>query len=316
MQGPADLINILPVIFGFVPQESLCVLVSSGSPGRVEFSMRLDLDDDYGPAATADLACSHVAAGPVNEAIIVAISDSPDKAREYAIACEQAAVTLVDTMTMWATDTTYWMSDSPEIARTYRRSLDHLAVVEAIAGGVQIAPSRDDVKQRIAPVDGSQRRQADLTSINIHADIDGLLAERPSSPIESIAAEDLADIMSAAEHDCVVSDSDVLRLAAWLTYLPDRDLFLRPINRRNAVQWLELWHRVARIASGSARPHALGVAAYCAHRAGDGAQALIAAEAAIEEDPDNGLAHSILTLIECGIGPREVEQKLLQEFGG
>ena len=109
----------------------------------------------------------------------------------------------------------------------------------------------------------------------------------------------MATISDSAE----LQDDALILVAIWLRNLLVRDHFWFAIDQRNARDGLSQWAHVASRLPGVWRAAPLSLASFCACQAGDGVRALLAAEAALEAQPDYALAALMLRVVEEGLPP-------------
>ena len=82
-----------------------------------------------------------------------------------------------------------------------------------------------------------------------------------------------------------------------------RDAVLGLINRDNAHDMLRVFTLLAQNAVPPCEVGVLDLAGFAAWLTGDGAQAVIAAERALEVDPTDSMAQTLLETLERGISP-------------
>lgn len=305
---PSDLVNVLPAAFGFVPQESLCVIATSGPRHRMGFRMRLDLDERVPPEEVVRIVCHHLTRQRAEGAMIIAVSARPEVAERYVWAVERGLGTVKPVVSVWATDERYWTTFDgcdPD-GYPYERTLQHLAVVQAVAEGQEILGSRDELRTRIAPIAGERRRWFESAADEHNTQISALLMRSAPGEVVGLARHDVGGLLDRAEEGEVLTDGEVLRVSTWTALIPVRDDFIGRIDVANAPASRALWERASRITVPALRPAALCLAGLAAHRCGEGAAAVVAAEAAVRETPDYSLGVLLLQILEAGISPDEL----------
>ena len=308
-----DVINALPTMFGFPPQDSLVGLGLDGK--RIRFGMRLDLADVDDVDAAAGFVVRHLqnqAAGSgVDGAITVAVGQPLDLGRQLVLAvesrlfagwCDDVPLTVGPVAGGWATDDRYWVSmegGDPD-GYAYRRSLVHPIALQGIVEGQEIVGSRAEFAVRFEPIGGVRRRWLDATATEIGA------------RREATNDAELAAAVLPAVHDLYatrpVSDGRVLDLAHAMTRIPVRDSAWMLITPANARDMVRVWIHVARCAPTDWAPPALSLAAFAAWLTGDGACAVTAAQRALTIDAGYSLARLMLQLATSGIAPDAWDQ--------
>lgn len=306
---PSDLINVLPAAFGFVPQESLCAIATTGPRHRMGFRMRLDLDERLPVDEVARTVHHHLTRQKAQGAMIVAVSQRPEVAERYVRAVEDGLGEITPVVSVWGTDDRYWTTspDADPDGHPYERSLHHVAVVQAVAEGQEILGSRDELRARIAPEEGERRRWLEIAADEQAEQVGAILVNAPDHDLSvDVARRDVGRLLDRVRAGDSLTDGQVLRLAVWTISIGVRDDFIAQVDRESADHMRALWQRAARIVPWSLRAPVLCLAGFAAHRCGDGAQALICAETAVREDPRYSLATLLLQILEAGISPDEV----------
>jgi hypothetical protein len=301
-----ELINALPALFGFPPENSLVTLGMEGP--RIAFGMRLDLAD-VGDAVdrTADLAVRHLERQEAEGAIILAIGEPLDLGRRLVLAVEARLIRVRPMAGGWATDDRYWVSMAGGSPRgyAYRRSLDHPAAVQAVWEGQEIASSRAAVEATMAPLDGTRLDEVEAMADRVLEDL-----ARESEPdantrgrVEAQLADDVVPVLDELREGKAVSDARLLRMAFLVTRIEVRDAAWGLITPDNAREFVRVWLHVARHVPHAWAPSAYSLAAFASWMCGDGAKSVMAAEQALRLDPDYSMAALILELATSGLSP-------------
>jgi hypothetical protein len=298
-----ELINALPVLYGFPPQNSLVALGLTGS--RITFGMRLDLPVPSAIDELADLAVRHLEHQQIEGAIILAIGEPLDVGQRAVSAVEARLVRVRPIAGGWANDERYWVSmdgGDPD-GYPYRRTLDHPATAQAVWAGQEVSVSREAVAVRVLPEGGQRRhwveRSADAVTERLAADV----AQVPHGDVGAWAEEEFLPVIHDLLAGRPVDDGTVLRLGFALTAVEIRDLIWGLITVENARDMVRVWLHVSRLIPVSWTPAALCLAAFAAWRSGDGALTVIATERALEVEPDYPMAGLMLALATSGISP-------------
>ena len=300
-----DLINTLPALFGFMPEDSIVAISTYGSRQRLGFRLRMDMPatEDFGLAA--EQIVTHLARQQAEGAIIIAVTDQADKAAQLVPQVERRLGTIEPVVAAWADGKRYWSTfeDSDPAGHPYETSTHHVAVVQAIAAGQEILPSRAALAAKLDPVSGSRRRWLNLGVEIVAKEVAATLNTRADLSVEEVASTDLAPALEASLARRPLTDEQSLRLAVWATILPVRDALWSLITPQNSRDMVGLWSHVARCAPPPMSPPSLTLAGFASWLSGDGALALIAAERALAIDPFYPLAGLLLELLEQGVPP-------------
>jgi hypothetical protein len=299
-----ELINALPAMFGFPPDDSLVVLGTDGP--RITFGMRLDLPDAEAIDAVADLAVRHLEHQRVRGAIVLAIGELLDIGQRIVSAVEARLVGVRPVAGGWANDERYWVSMDGGDPRgyAYRRSLDHPAAAAAVWAGQEISPSRDVMAERVQPSSGERRvwteRAGAEVAARFTADVCGLTQDE----VKELAAVEFTPVVHDLLAGRAVDDGTLLRLGFGLTSIVMRDVLWALVTKENAREMVRVWLHVGRNVPVAWTPPPLCLAAFASWLTGEGALAVIAAERAMHVDPDYPMAGLMLALATSGVSPQ------------
>ena len=300
-----DLINTLPILFGFTPEDSVVAIATYGPRDRVGFRLRMDMPapEHIGPAAAQVVA--HLAHQGADGAIVIAVTDKIGVAERLVPQIERRLGTIRPVVGAWADGTRYWTTfeDSDPAGHPYETSAHHVAVVQAIAGGQEILPNRAALAAKLDPVPAPRRAWLDHGAETVAEQIVAALNDRGDLTEAGVGMADLAPALEAAVARRRLTDDQALRLAAWATIVPVRDALWELITPDNARDMVGLWSHVARCAPPSTSAPSLCLAGFASWLSGDGALALTAAERALAIDPHYPLAGLLLRLLEGGVPP-------------
>ena len=299
-----EVINALPALFGFPPENSL---VSLGLHGpRIVFGMRLDLADVGDDVdRTAGLAVRHLEQQGVGGAITLAIGEPLDLGRRLVLAVEARLVRVRPLAGGWATDRRYWVSMAGGSPRgyAYRRSLDHPAAAQAVWEGREVASSRAAVEATMAPL--GTDRLAEVTAVA--GDVVADLAPGPDVTTKREAAvyvaNDVVPVLDDLRAGRAVTDHRLLRMACLVTHTRIRDAAWMMIAPDNARDYVRVWLHVARHVPHEWAPPAYSLAAFACWMCGDGAKSVMAAQQALRLDPAYSMAGLMLDLATSGLSP-------------
>jgi hypothetical protein len=300
-----DLINTLPVLFGFTPEDSIVAISTYGPRQRMGFRMRMDMPAAKHIGIAAGQIVTHLAQQNAEGAIIVAVTDQTDVAAQLVPQVERRLGPIRPVVGAWADGERYWTTFENDDAagHPYETSGHHLAVVQAVAGGQEILPSRAALAAKLDPVSGPRRIWLNHGAETVATQIAAALNARQGRSIVEVGMNDLAPALKAAIAPRGFTDDLALRFAVWATILPVRDALWALITPDNARDMVGIWSHVARCAPPQIAPASLSLAGFASWLAGDGALALIAAERALAIHPDYTLAGLLLRLLESGVPP-------------
>ncbi|MET0952600.1 MAG: DUF4192 domain-containing protein [Aeromicrobium sp.] len=300
-----DLLNALPTLFGFRPRESLVAVATYGPRRRFGFRLRLDLPEPEHVDEVGRLVAGHLRHQGAEGAILVAVTRQQDVALDLLDAIH-AELDEIDLIVRARTDgERYWTDEPgfPDDGIEYETSDHHLAIVQAVAAGQEILPDRQALVDRFAPPTGERLRWLDHAADDI---LDELLPQLATATPETVVDAGMAVLGPIIDRSAAgesISDADLLRFAAWVSSIRVRDAVWTRITRDNAADMLRLLAHVSRSVVDPFEPAVLSLAAFAAWLTGDGAQALIAVERAIEADPEYSMAHLMLDVLQRAVPP-------------
>ena len=300
-----DLINTLPILFGFTPEDSIVAISTYGPRHRMGFRMRVDMPAAEHFGLVAGQIVTHLAHQQAEGAIIIAVTGQTDAAAQLVPQVERRLGTIQPVVGAWADGQRFWTTfdDCDPAGYPYETSGHHLAVVQAIAEGREILPSRAALVAKLDPVSGPRRRWLNQGGEIVAKQVAAAINTQPDLAVEEVAMTDLAPALEAALVRRPLTDDEALRLAMWATKVPALDALWGLITQQNARDMLGLWLHVARCSPGPMSPPSLTLAGFASWLSGDGALALIAAERALAIDPFYPLAGLLLELLEQGVPP-------------
>jgi hypothetical protein len=300
-----DLINTLPTLFGFPPEDSIVAIATSGPRHRVGFRLRMDLPAAEHVEAAADQIVAHLAHQGAEGAIVIAVTKRTDVASRLVPAIQRRLGTISPVVGAWADGSRYWTTfeDCAADGYPYETSDHHLAVVQAIASGQEILPNRAALAAKLDPVAGQRRLWLNRAVDSVIEQVAAAMAGRPAESVADVGMADLAPALAAVAARRPLTDDLSLRLAVWATAVPVRDALWALITPDTARDMVGLWSHVARCAPPWLSPPSLTLAGFASWLSGDGALALIAAERAHDIDPEYALAGLLLQMLERGVPP-------------
>lgn len=328
LSGPGDLIAALPGLMGFVPEESLVLILLGGSSGReVVATMRLDLPPVlqkphvFEPLAER-LHDMYQEESPF-DLMLVLIDAAWDGERGAPEACH-----------------TYLLGELAQYLSAGPIDFRGAFVTASVTGGARWAELPDGERSGLVPDPRASDVNAShvLQGRTIHAsraDLEAML--RPGPPAErdelfheigrcagrvlterligggDARAREFADVMRAMElvQAGELPDRRLLaRSALAIACSEIRDVLLGLAIGRCAGPAQELWALLARRLDGVLRAEAATLFAVCAYASGDGASVGVAVDAALSAAPGHGLATLLDEALEQGTHPTKIREIL------
>lgn len=303
-----DLINALPTLFGFRPQESLVAIATHGPRRRFGFHLRMDLPAAESAVAAGRMVVGHLRNNHAEGAILIAVTQRQHDALALLDAIHRELDDCDDIeliVRARADDERYWTdsSDAEADGLPYELSAHHLSIVEAVASGQEILRDREALVARFGAVSGERRKWLEHGTASIIAEIVPLVARLAPGDLARAGMSVVGPILDRALARQPVPDADLLRVAAWVSCIAVRDEVWSRITRDTAREMLTVLTTVCQRVVPPFEPAVLSLTAFAAWLVGDGAQGLIAVERALEADPCYSMALLILGVLEDGVPP-------------
>lgn len=298
---PSDLLDLLPMLFGFQPEDSLVAVATHGPKRRFGFRLRMDIPAPEYVEVAAQQAADYLMHQEPDGVILIAVSGDGLVADELM----DRVGNLLDVPVHEAVRTDgdrYWSLGGPPEGEPYVSSCSP-AVAGAVLEGMQILPDREALVQRFAAVEGDRKEAMEKATHEVLGTVLRELAESPRIDLKAVGNERLAPIFerhARAEH---LGDKELATLAIWVSSTSVRDDVWMKMRRDSADADLELWTRVAQSVVEPFEPPVLSLAAFAAWLSGDGTQALIAAERAVEIQPGYSMAGLVLQALDVCMSP-------------
>lgn len=293
LNNPNDLLDAIPPLLGFMPEESLVALIIHES-GRLVVTARIDLSDAI--SAAEDLCGTLTRHG--NRAILAAYTARPDHAApEVARFAE-----LIDVAEAIATDGRRWWSLTcdRDCCPTGGSPLPDQASVTAVtlvAQGLDTLPNRAALADRIAPPAADQ-----------HAALAAAYTAAEQHHHSSTNRDQTLIVTRFVDRYTATADAPTPHELAALTVAINADLTLRDIawahmDHSTATHHARLWAHVVRHTHPDHSAPALGLYGFACWLSGNGAGANTAAEALSERHPGYSLGHLLTEVLDRAIPP-------------
>jgi Domain of unknown function (DUF4192) len=300
-RSPEDVLAAVPLVLGFVPEESVVMLTFGAAD---PFHGRLDLPQTaHERRAAAETLAAPAAHHGVRRVLFVLYAADPLRARS----CARELVRVfarrgIDVVDVLRSDGRRWFTVPLEgplrdgDGTPYDLS-GHLFTAQAVAAGRVTRASRAELAASVAADPGAVRA--------VGAAVRELRARDPASEGHWVR-ETVARLTDEGLRP------DPARSARALMALRDpatRDAVLVGAGRRGAERQLPVWSALVRAAPPGLVSPVASVLAFLAWLAGDGALAWCALERAAEGDPPCPLAERVAGALEQALPPARWEQR-------
>ena len=311
-----DLINVVPVLLGFRPTESLVAIATNGPRRRFGFRMRLDFSPGLDPDDLATFVVTHLEAQGAEGVVVLVLTEHQAAARD-ALAAIEAGLGPIEPVVLARADVTHYWVDVPGFPAggvAYELEGHHVAVVHAIVEGQEILPDREALVRRYAAARGDQaERAAEAVSAVLPGVLDRMRSS--SGPLGPVGLGELRGVVGKVEAGVPLDDVDTARLVVWAHAVEVRTAIGALVTPDTARRWLPALAHAARAAVPPFEPAVLCLAAYAAWLTGDGAQARVAVDRALGADPRSTLALALLDVLDRGVRPPRPGDASLTDVG-
>ncbi len=355
LRGPADLVDALPYLLGFRPDDSVVMLGLRGADGR--FGVRLRAGIPAPPGAWQG-AARHLADRVVNgagpnrgpDAVVLFLCQEPRPgedgravkerlrplAQQLRIACGALDVPVVEALCVAAGRWWSYTCPSEECCPADGTGVDRegTSVMAAAAAyaGIRVSGSLREMEGRLAPVRSPaaarQIRALDEASADL---VPRMLADGDSEAVKeetvTLSGAALArmraaptgdDLRGDAHDDGLLGDDEAATIILGLQDRETRDRAAEWMEGEEAAPALRLWRALARRCVGAYAGHAaapLTLAGWVAWSMGDEAFARVALHRALDADPGYTFAHLLSQACDHGLDPEPLRRCLREERG-
>ncbi len=300
LSSPGDLVEAVPYLLGFHPQDSVVALALRGSHRRVVFTMRLDLtggaDDRLADGIAACLArakaehavlltygAPRAAAGALPHADVVHSVSRALAARRI----DLAEALHVGGDRWWSHTCADPVCCPPEGTLLVAESCSTVAATATFAGLVAL-PSRTALEQTLEPVGFLAAAGMRQALIRAGGAIAAHSVQEPG--VLSVRAESIELLTAAVDAGGSLSDDEAARLIVGLRDAAVRDICCEWSTTVRAVPARRLWTELVRRAVPPWATVPLFLTAWSAYLAGDATLAAIAVERCLRGEPTYRLA--------------------------
>lgn len=314
-RGAADLIALVPVLFGFHPRESLVAVTVHGPRQRLGLQLRIDLPGQSVVTEAADQVVSHLCSQQPDAVLLVAFAERAEEADPVvaAVRARLVAENAIVGVALRADGKRYWsyLCDDPACCPpegTPYESETNALFTEAVFNGVEVLPDRDSLAGRFAAVSGPARERMVRATARVEARLEEAAGPRPRErdPVLLRAGiDEVTPIVDAFEQDPHrgLGDDEAATLAVWASLVVVRDTLWARFTRENAALQLMVWRQVAARVVPPYEPAVLSLTAFAAWLSGKGAQAQCALDRVTEVDPSYSMAVLVQSAVTGCLSP-------------
>ena len=306
-RSPQDLLAVVPVVLGFVPQDSV-VMLTFGA--RSAFHARIDLPPPEQAGEAVEALLEPARRHRVRRVVFLLYTEDARRAERVCRALvtdfERAGVEVVEAL---RADGRRWFAllpgrhGVPEWGVPYDVSA-HPFAVQAVVDGRVTHDSRAALAASLAP---DPARVAALASTVAEGRSDGW-AEPTRGAAE--AGWVRATVSRHVAAGTVPDDAEAARLLADLPVVALRDVAWSLLVRETARDHVGFWTDLVRRCPADLAAAPTALLGFAAWLAGHGALAWCAVDACLEADPDYGLADILSQLLAHAVPPAEWEHEM------
>ena len=220
-----DLLNTLPTLFGFRPEESLVAVSTRGPRRRFGFRLRVDMPAPEHVEELAEIVVGHLTRQGAEGAIFLAVTQDQRVARDLLAALERQLPPIALVVAVRADGERYWSDEPgfPPNGIAYETSDHHLAVVQAIAAGQQILPDSQALVDRFAAVAQPRRAWMERAADEVLRHVVPLIARARKGEIAVLGMQQVQPILDRGLAGERLSDDDIARFSVWMSAIQVRD---------------------------------------------------------------------------------------------
>lgn len=311
LSGPADFIAVVPYLLGFHPADSLVAMAFDGD--ALKGVIRFDLPDCSEQAPDAATYCAQLLAQnnarnvfligygsgqqvtPIMDGLFTAVTGAGIEVLDM-VRCEGGR---------------YWsyVCQDPDCCSpdgVLYDATSSLAAAGAVLAGCVAMPDRDTFARIVEPEDGPERQAVRAATAAARARAESLLQ---TADVEYWFREGMRHVKDCFEHVRAghpIPVEDLAWLGVLLTGILVRDIAVTYDREYGEDVSRRFWTEVTRRVEPEYVPAPAVNLAFIAYRSGDGTLARLAAERALQVDPDYRFAKLILAALNAGVPPTGV----------
>lgn len=320
LSSPGEVVAIVPVLCGFVPQESLVVVSLRGRRSRIGLTMRFDLGwAASDPLAAAEEVAARLALDGAVRCLLVVFSSTPGPLAwsglvdQVSDACSSGGIAVKEALLV--RDDRWWSyvcqddrccpSDGTPLAAASSAALE-LVEAERVLEGRAVLASREELVASIAPPTGPSRHDAVDRAVDAWLDRFGRVGREAVRAHEVASARALLGRVTAGS---AVSTAEAAALAVGVQDVRVRDeVATWCLDEQDAL--LSMLLQTSRLVPPPEDAAVLVLLAWVAYAHGDGGLANVALDRCLRSDPDCTLARLMLGMLDRQVPPSEVRRLL------
>ncbi|MFY1703027.1 DUF4192 domain-containing protein [Micromonospora sp. WMMA1923] len=309
VRSPGDFVAAVPYLLGFHPADGSVVVIAVRD-GRVVFAARCDLPAADAPTQHLLDLVGHLVPvlrrqQPINDLVLTGYgeADHVDAAlRTIDEVLTGSGMVVREVLRVAGTRFFNLVCHDPACCSPEGIPFDpstSLVAVQATAAGMVALPDRAAIAARFAPVSGAARDAIQEATRVAIARLQATENTVGARAVEAAGAQALREALRDRARR--LTDDEVAWLSVLLTRTSVRDLAVQLTEPHD--RHVTLWVEVTRRADEALVPAPATVLAIAAWRCGDGALAGLAAERALQVNPDYQLAGLVLEALRVGLPP-------------
>lgn len=302
-----DLLGLLPILFGFVPEESIIAISVDGPRSRLGFRLRMDMPAAAERDEVSRLVQWHLQRHSAEAVILVILAEDQTAGATLMAGLQNAMASMSIRLAVTATSERFWRWERgvPLEEGRWNRDAMSPAVAHAVIAGQQIVANRAELQQRYAPVRGRQREYMRAATQQAASDVSAICASDVHDEIRRAGRHHLMPLLDRAVHGgLLLSREQVAWVSAWVGLAAVRDEVLRGISRANAEAHAQVWTHAAQYVVPPFEAPVLTLTGLSRWLCGDGTQALMALERAVAADENFLFAQTLMEALQSGLHPR------------
>lgn len=319
LSSPGDIVATVPVLCGFVPQDSLVVLSLRGQRKRVGLTVRVDLPPPEAEQAVAEMLVERISHDGAQAAVVVVyreLARAPRLVDGLVAACTRNGIDVTEALHVRDGLWTSYLCSLPccPAEGTPVPAAPTLVQAESALDGRAVLSSRAELVRSLAPptlpaaVAVGQRLDAEAARWSQAVSAAGVEAVRAQG-LRSLRAA--LDAVASGE---TVDEATAARLAVALHDVQVRDTAASwGLDEADAL--LALTEQVLRRVVAPYDAPACTLLGWVAYSRGDGARVNVALDRALASDPTYSLARLLRAALEGSVPPGEI-RRTMRSVGG